>query len=511
MALLKLPNELLGTILDLSRPYTFEDLALTCKHIYSIARPFLVRHNELRRKYRHLSFPQPGYYPTGIDKPTWFVPQLLLDIARDPLVASYIVHANLGQRNYTEDYSREPDESVHIVLEQLRDEKNKDKLRNFLQASWFLQAVDADADDWLKHISGDSEYDERCDFGLVFLMTLLVNVESLTLPGSWSSANAEPRENREEGVESYQYGVSQLMQLLVQLANDGTSRDSPLKKLRKLNPSQDPDSQFGIEMISIAPFLSLESMRQVHHTSGRYECFGSEPLWETMYPAIGPNIESLELYDYVIDDKASKTFFKDMKKLKIFKMEYNMKDEIGTDWKPGDFVHNLMSGVGSHLEVLSLKISWLFSNEEPVTDLSGFTALQQLDLDVELFQRYENLENDDDNDNDDDGDDGDDCDNEEERSILQMLPESLPTLRKLRLECLSMSMDVRRLAILLRDFESNKSLQLPNLVKTEVYFDADANSTMRDVNDEDAQVQRVREICRDITDLTVTTSEKHSG
>lgn len=502
MALLKLPNELLSTILDLSRPYALEDLVLTCKHIYSIARPLLARHNELRRKYRHFSFSENGDYlpwSGGTDKPTRFVPQLLLDIAQDPLIALYIIHADLGVRSFTQEYSRDQDDDIRIALQQLDDKGNKNKLRKFIRESWFLEAIDADADQWLEHILEDvSGYDEPCDFGLVFLMSLLVNVESLILPGSWSSVNAEPRLDRQGGVEPYQYQVSQLMQLLVNLANDGTTREWPLKRLRKLHPTCGPDTQFGEEMISIAPFLSLESMREVNHASGTYLCCGGEPSWDTMYPAIGPNIESLELLDYAIDDEASKTFFRDMKKLKVFKMEYNMKDEIGTEWKAGNFVHNLMSAVGSQLESLSLKISWIYANEEPVTDLSGFTALQQLDLDVELFHRFEDFTDSEDLNSDD-----------EERSILEMLPESLPSLRELRLECLPVKADVRCLGNLLRDFGSSKSLQLPNLVtaKVDLGTEGNSNDTLREVNDREGQIQRAQKICRETGNIEVTISE----
>lgn len=516
MALLELPNELLRTIFDLTRPYGFENLVLTCKHMYNKARPVITRHNELRRKYRNFRFNRRDEDPTSdksIDALTWFVPQLLLNIARDPWVAVYIVHADVGERNNVEDYYREGDSKYKPVVEQLDAPENRNLIRKLLRESSFLRSIGADPDQWLQRImEDDDQWEEPCEFGLAFLMSLLVNVESLILPGVWTSANAEPLSHREEDLDHVQSEVSQLMQLLVKLANDGTTHPWPLKKLQKLLPSRDPDGQMGMDMLAIAPFLSLESMRDVRHASGKYICYPNAPLWDTMYPVIGPNIVSLDLIDYVIDDDASATFFKDMGELKILKMEYNMKDEIGDEWGAGIFVQNLMSAVGSQLEVLSLRVGGLYAYTSPIVDLSGFTALRELELDVELFYCWvmsddADDENEADDADDSDGSDSDDSD-EPDSSILDMLPESLPTLKELRLQCLCMKKDVERLEILLRDFGSTKSMQLPNLVTTEVYLDVQGGSTLREWGDGDEYLRKAQRICGEIGNVEVSISDR---
>lgn len=48
-----------------------------------------------------------------------------------------------------------------------------------------------------------------------------------------------------------------------------------------------------------------------------------------LYPVLGPNLETLVLRDAVMDAECCSVFFRDMHKLRVFKMEYSMKDEVG--------------------------------------------------------------------------------------------------------------------------------------------------------------------------------------
>lgn len=57
-----------------------------------------------------------------------------------------------------------------------------------------------------------------------------------------------------------QKGVAALTCLLVTRANDvaGIEGDQPLRRLRTLHPTKNVDSQSGMELDPIAPFLALE-------------------------------------------------------------------------------------------------------------------------------------------------------------------------------------------------------------------------------------------------------------
>jgi hypothetical protein len=90
-----LPNEILLHILKDALPYDFESLALTSKHMYALASPLLARHNELRRKYRRFEQPHDERHDSVNNM---CVPELLLEIATDPIIARYIIHADLGYR-----------------------------------------------------------------------------------------------------------------------------------------------------------------------------------------------------------------------------------------------------------------------------------------------------------------------------------------------------------------------------------------------------------------------------
>lgn len=74
MGILALPNELLLIILDLSRPYNFEKLVLSCKQICAAATPLIRCHN-FWRKYYNFEFGS---------KTVRSIPELLAKLQRIP-------------------------------------------------------------------------------------------------------------------------------------------------------------------------------------------------------------------------------------------------------------------------------------------------------------------------------------------------------------------------------------------------------------------------------------------
>lgn len=102
MSLADLPQELLLQTLELTQPYGFESLMLTCKPVYEAGTPLLERHNALRRKYRQLKF---GRYLSQRDEKCELstIQELLYRIAADPVVAAYIVDLELGEHYWLND------------------------------------------------------------------------------------------------------------------------------------------------------------------------------------------------------------------------------------------------------------------------------------------------------------------------------------------------------------------------------------------------------------------------
>lgn len=459
MAILDLPDELLGAILDLSRPYAFESLALTCKRLHSAAGDLLPYHNKLRWQYRSFSFTEDPSDVTGIH----YMPQLLLEIAKEPVIASYIVHADLGIRHLLGPISRHGrgDQRSKDIIQQIYSEDGQRKLRRIVNRSSYLQAIRQDPVEWAAQISADKdEYKDKVevDFPLAFLLTLLVNVESLVLPSRWGPSCVEPAEALGGDLDKVQRGVADLIQLLVARANNSNLKEQPLQKLRVLYRTPDVDTQYGIGMLSIAPFLALDSLREVYHESGVHESFDmSRGGWDR-YPILGRNIEVMQLDDYVVDNKASQTLFKNMTKLRDFRFQYQMKDDIGDLWEAEGFVADLSAAVGGHLETLVLTQGWMYANSTPVKGFYGFNVLRNLEVDTQLFYEWV----------------PDEPDSEKASAasrLMDMLPDSMPTLRTLRVNTPATEDDFTCLQALFQGFATGRDKQFPNLEQVSVIVD----------------------------------------
>lgn len=158
-------------ILESTGTYDIENWALSCKQLYHTVTPLLAQHNDRRKKYRSFKFG-----PETVES----VPELLIEIAAAPVIASYIVHADLGGRRLLcgEDLSAKFSQSALNALTAL------------VHRSKHLMALSSDpqlATNWLTKIMQDDvgAFDEPVDFSIAFLLTLLINVESLLLPREW--------------------------------------------------------------------------------------------------------------------------------------------------------------------------------------------------------------------------------------------------------------------------------------------------------------------------------------
>ncbi|KAK8078986.1 Cys/Met metabolism- pyridoxal phosphate-dependent enzyme [Apiospora phragmitis] len=354
-----LPNELLLHILEVALPYDFESLVLTSKHMYAISRPLLARHKELRRKYRRFRFGEPS---ADLQVTTTML-ELLLNIAVDPVIARYIVHLDLGDRECI-DIRSDDDEFVSC----LQRPGEKASLLELIKKSSHLSVFGLAPDVWFDCITADAydfDFDGTAvDCAVAFLLSLLPNLESLALSEEWGEQNVTCRNPTMPGADDV---VPNLLHLHVTRANDvgkvAADQDCPLRKPRKLRPTRDVDSQFGTDLEAIAPFLALNSIREVR--------FDKVVLESAVYVKDETNL--------VGNDDEDK---------------HDGEDEIVTI-RPKNkklFLANLADAVGQHLEYLALAArilgdhaKLLLPEDDDLEDLHGFQALTHLELDTKLF------------------------------------------------------------------------------------------------------------------------------
>lgn len=371
MSLPALPQELLLTIFELSLPYTFEDLALTCKSLYHAAAPLLEKHNRARKRYRNWKFG-----PSTVGS----VVELLCEIAVNPVVARYIVHADLGDESVPTDVS---------------DTWPLSALATLIERSEHLAALTSSSSDpqltthWYQNIvnfPGYTAWRVGFHYPIAFLLTLLTNVESLALPQGWRGpSHFQEMATRAERL----CDVATLIQRLIKHANNAELDDQPLQKLRMLYPTRNIDAQIGVNMDTIFPFLGLDSLREAHHESGIHEPSYEQEMSSYYGPhnfTFGKNLEVLKLRDYVLNEHGANRVFKDMHRLWSLDFEYSKKSVSIFDWHANDFISTLMDHVGSTLERLVLTAGLINDRTQIIQcSLQRFQVLAHLDIDTVFF------------------------------------------------------------------------------------------------------------------------------
>ncbi|KAH8884419.1 hypothetical protein GQ53DRAFT_810949 [Thozetella sp. PMI_491] len=456
MDLQGLSAELLLMIFEFSSPYDFENFALTCKRFYAVAAPLVKHHNKLRRKYHRFSFLSSSS-PDDLSA-TQTVVELLAEIAEEPIIASYIVHADLGNRTCTSELRSDDDEEEEHERALRKIKAASDKIATMVIQSEHLALLSDDPrflSTWVDRIIADEdEYTTPMDFPVAFLLSLLPNIESLTLSKEWRAASAVtmlPQE-WEEDLDDLDQTVPLFVQSVITRANDNASENQPLQKLRILHPTQDIETQFGTRLASIFPFLALDSLREAYHSSGKYQPDHDdiENGVCSQYPTIGRQLEVVELTDCVMNAEGCRAFFKGMQNLKTLTFEYATKDEIGYYWDIDAFFYNLVDAVGGTLEKLSVTTGILGNDSTLLRmDLHGFKALLHLELDTTLFIYSSALMGEMPND---------------ELDSIEPLVDSLPSsLITLSIYAYATAEDIECLKTLFDEFQERRDEQLPSL------------------------------------------------
>lgn len=246
MAILLLPTEILGRIIQETLPESFENFALTCKTIYHASAFLRQKHNQLRSRYRDFE------YDLATDQDTCTSSlQLITKIAEEPLIARYIVFANLKQESPPEDHE--------IAATHIRELNADSRVFALLEHSPYLQSAGVDARSVLDYmISHYTPEDDDPGLTAAFLLTLLPNVTELSLPQRWEMfGDGEVGRNPPTSP----WKMSAILDAVVIRANDPSDSTAGLSKLNTLLPSTGWGYENRWTLSTFTPFLSIKSMR----------------------------------------------------------------------------------------------------------------------------------------------------------------------------------------------------------------------------------------------------------
>lgn len=364
----------------------FENLALSCRRIQVLSTPFLARHNAYRRSWAQIDCLE---YKSVLRK-----------VARSPCIARYIKHLSIPQRFRGED----GDDSMFPagqtclgcsggIVEDL-DARNLYKFiaNHFSHLSFGVDDPSL-ARRWHHHVLHDN-VSAAVDYAAIFLLSLLPNLETLSLPADWEIVNAVGPSD-----------ASDLLRLTILRANDtSVPGPRPMRKLAHLYPDE-PDtgdvSQSGQPITPILPFLSLtrlQSARHWHSTlqgikldEGYGDVDAESEAWRRYQP-IGCGLKYFVLNGAGISgDQSIEALFRSMGKLKTLKLSWQSRDELVEVYAPHKLVTTVMEAAGHSMETLCLTIGWDCGVEEvrePIRNMMGFTKLRQLELDTQLFYEW---------------------------------------------------------------------------------------------------------------------------
>ena len=357
MALMQLPNELLENIVRHALPEGFESMALTCTRIYALCKPFIEYHNKLRGQFRTFNYFRRDGHPdfvigTGFD--------LLTRIAVEPIVARYILEA---------DFARD---GIFRPCELVEDTQPDGPVGKLLGQSPYLKQAGLDWQQYFaKIMEEEGPFGRWSPHAAVFLLTLLPNVEKLTLP-----ARVGPMESTDK-----------LIDAIVRKARRTSSLpyDRPsLARCTTLHHSS------ALDLDRSKAFLALPCVRRLCSSS----CVAIKDNGHTSSLAqnwshnFGQTLEVVRFSGCYIDHVAIANFLKHTPRLRSLRYSHMSKgDPEGApqDWDICKFVTAIEREAGGHLTQLSITLFEFCDSVLPGrASLRGFKRLQILEFPLEI-------------------------------------------------------------------------------------------------------------------------------
>jgi hypothetical protein len=364
MALTGLPTELLDKIIPHVLPEGFESLALTCKGFYALCTPFIEHHNKLRSHFQNFNYYEKITDPSFTIKTAW---DLIIRIAIEPVVARYIRDADFKMDSF---FSRS---RTRDMVADVTDPHCGEAVVKLLASSPHLEQAGLDWKEFHAEIEEDLEERRYSQHAAAFLLTLLPNVNILTLPKSWKPINA----------------TDKLLDVIVRAAKQShLPWDRPtLAQVTRFEPSVSlgPDDRFDLN--KAVPFLALPHVRSFRGPS--CVAMGDVPIAiasKDPYRGYGETLEVVNLVSCCIDEAAIADFLKHTPRLKTLRYSHTTKgDGDPQDWDICKFVTAIEREAGNHLEELSVSIRELRGSIPPgKASMRGFQRLRKLEFPLEI-------------------------------------------------------------------------------------------------------------------------------
>ena len=374
MPLLALPNELLSFIIQETVPEGFESLMLTCKIFYGLGKGLISEHHELKRNYTRVEYPRlidpqgrkdgVNSSPLGLSRVSSI--ELLEDIIREPLIARYFRDVNLIHDRI----DNGPEMKAFRADTQL-----KNGLLSLLESSTYLRLANQDPQTWLDAILGGFSY----VYATTFLLTLLPNVETLSLPARWNYLN-----DLGPAADS----VWNVLDIITQRANEDIKGTASLAHLSTLGPATNLGHENRHFMQDMAPFLSIRSVRNFHGVHLVVGPIFHKSPFTPRYSNFALGLEYVDLSGCYFGIDEFLDFIKPVSRLKAFRFSCeNTYRDLKVE--AGAIITALIAAASETLESLIV-----YSNNDRgtksvtgVTDLTGFKRLKNLTLGISWLSR----------------------------------------------------------------------------------------------------------------------------
>ena len=367
MALPCLNIEVLETIILHTLPEGFENMALTCRKIYTISKPFIQRHNTLRTHFRSFTYFEKMADSSFTIRSAF---DLIVRIAVEPIVARYVRHADLRVDSiFLRGRPREFNPDVHC----------DDTLLRLFSESPELKEGGLDWCEYFSVIEEDLQSARYSQYASAFLLTLLPNVKTLILPRMWKPLAA----------------TDSIINAVIDEAKR-SARDScdpaSLAQTTKFETSSSLGPKETFELAWACPFLALPHLRSFRAPS----CVALEdsPPANTYIPSypysdtFGERLVTANLVSCCIDHRGISDFLKHTRSLRTLRYSHSTKNDSspsGVDWDICRFIMAIGHRVGSFLEELSVTISDIRGSIAPGrVSMQAFQHLRQLQLPLQV-------------------------------------------------------------------------------------------------------------------------------
>ncbi len=291
---------------------------------------------------------------------------LIRRIAVEPVVARYIRDADF--ENDTRSRPRELLASVHSGGAVVR----------LLADSPYLEQAGLDWQEYYGQIEEDLKAARYSQHAAAFLLTLLPNVEKLTLPKLWKPNDATDKLIEAVVLKAKQSHLPYDRPSLAQITNFGPS------------VSFGPKERFDLDWA--LPFLALPRMRSFRGPS----CVATDDSHKSIiskdpYRGFGETLEAVHLVGCCIDEVGIADFLRHTTRLRTLRYSHSSKgNDRSHDWDICKFVTAIGHEAGSHLVELSVSIRDLRGSYAPGRDERGFHAPGKVSM--RGFQRLRKLE-----------------------------------------------------------------------------------------------------------------------